>query len=1139
MMETEALSVLNMPHPDDARIPRSARLDPGPGTPRTSSEDNRNASRSPGLRSLSPASPLYQTSETSSTTAPSNTPSLTAEQTTELFRRKLDDVRSHNDQALEKEGVTHAVSPKLTLNLGQQLMTRLPEAVIDLIKEEVDRLSLANNQIWHIPLRIQECSHLRYLNVRSNQFREIPRGVYKLPHLEILDISRNKVRMVSKEIKNLTSLRVLSVQNNNIEDLPTEICELNMLEMVKLAENPLKEKLKRVIRAKEAEVSWNELTEPEKEKAMTIEIKRHLRSSHPIVAPIDVEAAQQYEESPMETPKPAKRIPSSRFPVIPQTGSTDGSSPPTQPNPPPIPTRSHYRVVSGQSMAIKRPGIAPLISSERLRSNSENVVQNPRAKRMGMVRNKKDLDSIEESKANRLSHLRGFSHASALKRASLLGSTADEADASSPNSPREGGNRRNEYVKRLSSLPEYKWDAEWQPPTLQGARGVLYALYQIHPQISGLIAAIRGREAKRTSLEAIFYYASTYVDRLNSSLERADATDPNDTEAVGRAVELVTEDCAHCIIIYQQVSELLQHSVRRIVAGSDPRYVRTLMLLLYGSILEIRNAITSVDVQVDVIAFAHKRQRSGGNRHPIQTIQEEQVEARRSITPTRSGIVHQRPGFRQRSDTTIQHTPPETIPAPQSAALPNQPTQLNGTATNGHIYNGPVPDYVNGHPGNGAMHSARSRSNSRNTSNTSGSMASSIAGTPRSGDGFHLPRSTSYFARINPATGLTESQEEAQFGQIFLALTRAYEAALSAVPTARDQFVRCLDAARDRRQDRMIQDQWSGLMYRCGQCYDITKALQMRLTNMRVKDEAGRNDPAFWALCKSFLQSFVDLVTDMREVRRMRLLPQEHILILRPVQKASQQAGRLIDQSPWRNMTDGVSTMPAPTPYASTPAPPLPPPVRSDSYGVNAHPPGPPIRSDSYAYSNGHGQGDGYPIKESQVSVMNPPPLMRMHTSPSAFTSAPAVQPLIQPPDTATFVPSATAYPGFDRLHGPSPLTSPLPATPLSAALGPAAQATIPTSAPNTAVPASANPMSAALAPGPGWTIKPQNRDMNHGDIPPTPSTASLVGIGDTDRSASSAYGGDHVFRGNVFQRADTLLSSMNGNSGMNWSIRR
>ncbi len=103
---------------------------------------------------------------------------LTLEETIDLFRRKVTDAQQDTQNALGgSEDVNEAVRPRLTLDLGHSKIARLPETVVDLIKIEVERLSLSHNQIWHIPLRFAECSQLRYLNIRTNVFREIPRGV--------------------------------------------------------------------------------------------------------------------------------------------------------------------------------------------------------------------------------------------------------------------------------------------------------------------------------------------------------------------------------------------------------------------------------------------------------------------------------------------------------------------------------------------------------------------------------------------------------------------------------------------------------------------------------------------------------------------------------------------------------------------------------------------------------------------------------------------------------------------------------------------------------------------------------------------------------------------------------------------------
>lgn len=133
-------------------------------------------------------------------------------------------------------------------------------------------------------------------------------------------------------------------------------------------------------------------------------------------------------EGPLETPRPLVRNGSLRFPLKANGAGIDSSSEARSPGlaKPPVPTRSHYRVTSGQDSIIpkpsfRRPGLTPLsVGNERNRSNSESVLQvtqNNRSKRMGMVTKKNnDLNTVNENQQNRTSfHLRGQSHASALR----------------------------------------------------------------------------------------------------------------------------------------------------------------------------------------------------------------------------------------------------------------------------------------------------------------------------------------------------------------------------------------------------------------------------------------------------------------------------------------------------------------------------------------------------------------------------------------------------------------------------------------------------------------------------------------------------------------------------------------------------
>ena len=254
-------------------------------------------------------------------------------------------------------------------------------------------------------------------------------------------------------------------------------------------------------------------------------------------------------------------------------------------------------------------------------------------------------------------------------------------------------------------------------------------------------------------------------------------------------------------------------------------------------------------------------------------------------------------------------------------------------------------------------------------------------------------------------TGLTDAQEESTFELIFLALTRTYDTALSAVPIAQRQFIRCLEAAEENRAPGEVTELWSNLIWRCKACLDVSEALRRRLVNMRIKDPiantngAGntRNDRNFWQLCKTFMQSFVDLITEMREAKNLRLLAQDIVIVLRPVHKASREAGKLIDMSPWGYLTDAgaIQTQP-PVPYG--------------------------IGNDIYA-SHLNGTLGQYQISQTQPQVYQ------------AAASA-----------------SMTAMAGRSNgstSTGASPVSVQLPATPLSAALGPAAQATVPSTPAN------------------------------------------------------------------------------------------
>ncbi|KAF3491880.1 RAM signaling pathway protein domain-containing protein [Arthroderma uncinatum] len=881
----------------------------------------------------------------------------------ELAQRAVDSGLQDTRRSLAgSEAVDDVVRPKLTIDLGHANIARVPEAVVNIIKDEVARLSLSNNHIDRIPNRFSECVHLRYLNIRANNFTEFPRVVYSLTFLEILDLSRNKITKLPEEVRNLSSLRVFSIMQNFLEDLPSQLSDMSKLQVIKVSGNPLNSSLKAVLELREADVNHLDMADNEKDSAITTELKRFLKSRQAAASP---EPEYHDPSETTEPPKPPKR--GNRFPVIPRssngTESTSGSRSPSLSRPPPIPTRSHHRMASGQSGLIHRSNTSASVS-ERNRSNSEGFIVSSAAsrnKRMGLISRKNtDLGTLDEMRPYRNSHLRGLSHGSLL-RSQRGGIPNDGSNSSSPSSPRDRRRLKDGFVHRLSSLPEQRVKTTTKNPVIISARSVLYALYQIHPHISSLINVIKAEEYRRSSLEIVFYNATTHLDQLNEALQSIADADLQDKEIAKRVTEAVKHECATCITAYTHVGTQLRVNVSKAVALSDPKYVRSLLLMIYGSLIELRNAcaVFNVKPKPRKPKTAKKLSITTTNQPMSRFTPEREPEP--SVTPTRD---RHPPTRRLRSETTV-HLPPF---APFPTALP--PFAPHPTGIPSHSNHPTVPPLAIG---------GRSRSSSRSNAFLHSSGTSSIANTPRSGESFNI-LSTPVNNRINPITGLDEIEEDRIFERIFIQLSSAYKAALQAVPLAARQFSQCLEAAEASRAPQHLRNLCRKLLIRCRSCVDVADALDSRLSNMKLKEPGGglRNQREFWHLCKTFIQTFVELVLDIREAKTFCLLPSEIVATLRIVQKTIREAGRLIDTSPWSYLAELHTSNPS-----------------NPSNAVSQH------------QSNGN-----------------------LHYS-----------------NSSTSIASQSSL-----ASGSSPQSATMPATPLSAALGPAAQATVP----STAIPASA-----------------------------------------------------------------------------------
>lgn len=134
--------------PDTVRIPRTHRAELEDASRPTSSLDS-HVSRAPSneggthndddnVQLQTRPSGIDTNATTSRQTGAQRL--LSQEETLELARRAVKDGIQETKRSLAgNEAVTDVVKPKLTVDLGHSNIVRIPEAVVDLIKDEVER----------------------------------------------------------------------------------------------------------------------------------------------------------------------------------------------------------------------------------------------------------------------------------------------------------------------------------------------------------------------------------------------------------------------------------------------------------------------------------------------------------------------------------------------------------------------------------------------------------------------------------------------------------------------------------------------------------------------------------------------------------------------------------------------------------------------------------------------------------------------------------------------------------------------------------------------------------------------------------------------------------------------------------------
>ncbi|KAJ8129817.1 hypothetical protein O1611_g3814 [Lasiodiplodia mahajangana] len=772
-------------------------------------------------------------------------------------------LHENESQAAEASGVGDGLKPGVTIDFSRLNIRYLPDEVVDIIKNELERLALSHNKLTSFPARFSECTSLRYLNVRNNRIEKFPLELCDLRSLEILDLGRNRIRTLPKEIARLTSLKVLAVQMNLIEQLPLCLADMGSLQALKLDGNNITFPPKEIMQV-QTNTSPHEGFQKEREVAeitITTQIKKFMRQQAQNLSEREnntEHGGDDFSEN-IETPRmPIKRVTSGRFPIRVNGNDVVDPRSPAVPRPPPIPSRSHARGLSQQNTAIRRPSVMPLTignPNERLRSNSETVLQQGRTerpsernRRMGiMSRKPSDLGTLDEGQANnRFSHYRGLSHGS-----SITGTLNTNVSTASPGSPAgaEPLLQRPNYVRRLSVLPEQRRESKIFDPILESARGILYAIFQIHPMIQLFTRLTNDGTAKRSSLEIVFYNTNVHVEELEQEIQKHEVAlesggyAPRENENVQRAVVTL-------INAYSHICTLLVGNMDIIVDNGDPRYIRTMILLLYNSIMELR--VSAYEASRGTAGYVPSYSaRWAGVDNTIKPHSREN-----SVTP-----IAERPGLRTRSRLgTFVHNP-SNLRVATDASLPY-------------------------------FHS-------------SNRSAQIMAVTPRSNESF---TSSSTDLRYTNDFAV----EERQFEKIYLSLRHATELVMRTLPSLNVQFSNGKRNAELLRSPDDVIRAWKALIAKCGIAIKETESLKSRLSLIKFKEPGIRTDAYFWSLCKSFIDSWAEFGSKLKQTMDQVNLSGDVKSRLRPIQLSIKESNGLIMGSPWGNLLRQAGHLPGP-----------------------------------------------------------------------------------------------------------------------------------------------------------------------------------------------------------------------------------
>ncbi|KID78728.1 RAM signaling pathway, SOG2, partial [Metarhizium brunneum ARSEF 3297] len=492
---------------------------------------------------------------------------------------------------------------------------------------------------------------------RANKIREFPLSLCHLKRLEILDLGQNQLRVLPPEVENLSSLKVLSIPKNQIRELPLCLANMASLQVLKIEGNPIIFPPQDLI----STLATTSLQEDSSvgsdttEVAMTARIKSILKQEaiNSRVEP-DFSNDSSRSTAPVdETPRPRRK------------------------------RASHpYR-------SARRTGVVPSATGnaeERLRSKSETLSC------LG-----------QQDRWNRYAELKETGACNLYNREPSYDCTSQGARTGHKSATTSSDSilQQSIYARRLSVIPKRRRISKCFNPIIAFARGMLYAVLQIHPMIQQLAILARGELDNQPSLQIVIYSTNCHIEVLELEIQKYDTT-ALETSDHSTQTNIVLRACQTLMGAYRHICTLLADSADAPVDNGHARYVRTLLTLLYNCIMELRATTLSVGTECAGCASehaAHRQDDSGAgadatDKPAAPRSRNEDVMPKSSHPPSSRGPTptspRPEPGHLQPPDLTLAMSDPDGLFEKILVCLQNSATVMLRIlpAFGGHLTHG-------------------------------------------------------------------------------------------------------------------------------------------------------------------------------------------------------------------------------------------------------------------------------------------------------------------------------------------------------------------------------------------------------------------------------------------------------------------